>query len=89
MTQDPQQLAAVVAKEQMNWPSLAITAAIKEQWSNPGTPVYYVLDHEGVIRHTWVGDPGGEAIDAAVAALLLRVPGTQGSATSAPAKLPK
>jgi hypothetical protein len=26
-------------------------------------PTLYILDHQGVIRHKYVGSPGGEALD--------------------------
>jgi hypothetical protein len=53
-------------KEQMNWRSFATNDAINTQWNNPGTPMYYVIDHKGVIRHKWFGSPGERALDAAL-----------------------
>jgi len=35
-----------------------------------GFPTIYVLDHLGVIRHKWVGSPGAEKMDKAVADLV-------------------
>ena len=57
-------------KEQMNWRSFATSNAIKTQWHDPGTPMYYVIDHKGVIRHKWFGSPGDKAIDAALEKLI-------------------
>ncbi len=57
-------------KEQMNWRSFATNDAIKTQWNEPGTPLYYVIDPKGVIRHKWFGSPGEKAIDAALDKLL-------------------
>jgi hypothetical protein len=56
-------------KEKMNWRSFAHQAAINAKW-NPSTPVYYVLDPKGVIRHKWVGAPGEKAIDTALEKLI-------------------
>ncbi len=33
-------------------------------------PTLYVIDHAGVIRHKWVGNPGNEKIDAAIEELV-------------------
>jgi len=37
-------------------------------------PTLIVLDHNGIIRHKWVGFPGEEAFDTAVIALVMDVP---------------
>jgi len=71
---DPKKLKAIMEKEKMNWLSIASTDALKTQWNNPGTPAYYVIDHKGVIRHKWVGNPGTQAIDAALEKLIGEVP---------------
>ena len=74
MATDPKKVREVTAREKLNWRSIASTDAIKVQWNNPGTPVYYVIDHRGVIRHKWVGNPGGATIEAALDALIGEVP---------------
>jgi len=58
-----------MAREKMNWRSFAHQDAINDKW-NPGTPGYYVLDPQGVIRYKWVGAPGEKAIDAALETLI-------------------
>jgi hypothetical protein len=63
-----------VLKENLPWRSVARRDAINMQWNNPGTPSYYVIDHNGVIRHKWVGNPGAAAIDAALEKLIGEVP---------------
>ncbi|HEX6813860.1 MAG TPA: hypothetical protein VF384_19720 [Planctomycetota bacterium] len=63
-----------MAKENLTWRSVARRDAINAQWNNAGTPSYYVLDHDGVIRHKWVGNPGAAAIDAALEKLIGEVP---------------
>jgi peroxiredoxin len=57
-------------KEELPWRSFADKGAIAA-W-NAATPTYYVIDHQGLIRHKWVGRPGpGErAIDAALEPLI-------------------
>lgn len=71
---DAKKLKPVVEKEKLNWLSITSTDAIKSNWNNPGTPAYYVIDHKGVIRHKWVGNPGGTAMDAALDKLIGEVP---------------
>ena len=67
---DPAELKAVMAKEEMNWRSTTDQGAIAAKWNSPGTPVYYVLDPAGTIRHKWVGNPGEKALDAALDKLI-------------------
>jgi hypothetical protein len=58
-----------VDKEKLNWRSFADQqGAITPKWCPQGTPSYYIIDHQGVIRYKWMGRPGpGErAIDAAL-----------------------
>ena len=35
-----------------------------------GYPTIYVLDHTGVIRYKWIGNPGNEKVDKAIADLV-------------------
>jgi peroxiredoxin len=63
-------LKEVMAKEKLTWRTFADSdRAITARW-NAGSPAYYVIDREGVIRHKWVGGPGERAIDAALEKLL-------------------
>jgi len=65
-----EELKKVMDKENLNWRSFA-DAKIGEgyfgpicaTWNLTGTPTLYVLDHEGVIRHKWLGGPGEKVID--------------------------
>ena len=50
------------------------------QWNQPGTPMYYVIDHEGVMRHKWFGSPGEKAIDAALDKLMEEAEGARRTA---------
>jgi hypothetical protein len=56
-------------KDNLPWRSFADKGAISAKW-NAATPAYYVLDHKGIIRFKWVGNPGAKAIDAAVEKLI-------------------
>jgi hypothetical protein len=67
---DAKELKQVVDKEQLNWRSFATSDTIKAQWNDPGTPMYYVIDHTGAIRHKWYGNPGEKAIDSALEMLI-------------------
>ncbi len=65
-------------KENLPWrsfadPGPAARGAIASKWNLSATPTFYVIDHKGVIRHKWVGNPGAQTIDAALEELILRV----------------
>jgi hypothetical protein len=69
-----------MVKEKLTWRSFADPGAlgrgaITTRWNLPGTPTLYILDHKGVIRHKWVGNPGGAAIDAALEKLIREAEG--------------
>jgi hypothetical protein len=40
--------------------------AIVTRWNATITPTLYIIDHKGIIRHKWVGNPGEDVIDAAL-----------------------
>ena len=46
------------------------SGVIPSKWNVRGWPTLYVIDHNGVIRHKWVGSPGNEKLDEAIAALV-------------------
>jgi len=70
MESDPKKLKAAIERQKLNWRSFAHKESIADEWNNPGTPTYYVLDGKGVIRYKWVGNPGAKAMDAAIEKLL-------------------
>jgi len=74
IARDAAKLKAVVEKEKLNWRSAVSSDALNAQWNNPGTPSFYVIDHKGIIRHKWLGVPGEEAMDKALAKLIEEVP---------------
>jgi hypothetical protein len=72
------ELKKVMDKENLNWRSFADVrkteggyfGSICAKWNLVGTPTLYILDHQGVIRHKWLGGPGEQAIDAALEKLI-------------------
>jgi len=72
---EPKKLKEVMTKEKLNWRSFADNGAIFQKWSARGTPVYYVVDHQGVIRHKWLGYPGAKGIDTALEKLIKEAEG--------------
>ena len=72
---EPKKLKAVMVKEKLNWRSFADHRVISLKWSARGTPTYYIIDHQGVIRHKWVGYPGAKAINEGLEKLIKKVEG--------------
>ena len=73
---DAKKLKPVMDKEKLNWRSFADGRAISEKW-NAATPGYYVIDPKGMIRYKWVGNPGENAIDAALEKLIQAAEGSK------------
>jgi peroxiredoxin len=68
-----EELKQVIEKEKMTWRSWfdgSTQGPIAGQWGVNGWPTLYVIDHKGVIRHKWVGSPGGETLDQAIEKLV-------------------
>ena len=68
-------LKQVMDKANLNWRSFADPGdaglgPIATRWNLSATPTLYVIDHEGIIRHKWLGAPGEKAIDAALDELI-------------------
>ncbi len=80
---DSQKLKSIMDKEKLPWRSFADkadgakggTGKIYADWSLEGTPTLFILDHNGVIRHKWVGSPGEKVIDAALEKLIKEAEG--------------
>jgi peroxiredoxin len=73
-------LKDVVKKENLTWRSFADSGdasqgPIAVRWNLTNTPTLYVLDHRGVIRRKWLGAPGEQAIDAALAEVMKEIEG--------------
>ena len=67
---DTKKLKEIMDREKLNWRSMGGSRTITKEWNNPGTPMYYVIDHQGVIRYKWFGYPGEKAIDKALEKLI-------------------
>jgi hypothetical protein len=65
---EPKKLKEIMKKEKITWRSIG-SQAVTSRW-NAGTPTYYVIDPNGVIRYKWVGSPGEKAIDTALERLI-------------------
>jgi hypothetical protein len=72
---DPGKLKEVIEREKLTWRSFDDPGSIARTWNISGTPTFYLIDAEGVIRHKWVGSPGEEALDAAVETLVREAEG--------------
>jgi hypothetical protein len=74
---EAKQLKEVMEWEKLNWRSFVAQETILARWNNPGTPMYYVIDHRGVIRYKWSGYPGEKAIDTALEKMINEAEGEQ------------
>ena len=76
---NPSALKKVVEKENLTWrsfsdpPTSEGRGAIAKKWNLSGTPTIYLIDHEGVIRHKWLGGARAKVIDKAVEELIQEV----------------
>ena len=69
------QLKEVMEKEKITWRSFvdggdAGAGPIATKWNLSATPTFYVIDHQGVIRHKWAGPPGAKVMDEALDKLI-------------------
>jgi hypothetical protein len=64
-----------VKEKSLSWRSFwcgpkGTSGPIPTQWNVRGWPTLYVIDHNGVIRHKWVGSPVNDKLDEAIDALV-------------------
>jgi hypothetical protein len=74
------QLKPIMEKDRITWRSFADAGPagagpIASKWNISATPTFFVIDHEGVIRHKWVGPPGEKVLDAALDRLIDKAQG--------------
>jgi hypothetical protein len=65
---DREQLKEVLKKENITWRSFwngkdGTMGPISTKWNVSGWPTLFVIDHKGIIRQKWLGDPGEKVID--------------------------
>ena len=63
-------------KFNITWRTFDDDGTINRQWNSYPTPAFFIIDHQGIIRHKWVGKPSENAIDAALEKLINNVPET-------------
>ena len=52
--------------------------AISRNWQVTGYPALFLIDHKGVIRQKWRGNPGDQVLDAAIEKLVREAEGEKG-----------
>jgi peroxiredoxin len=72
-------LKKTIEKEKMTWRSFfdggSTGGPIATKWNVSGWPTLYVIDHDGIIRHKWVGSPGDTVMDESIDKLIEKVDG--------------
>jgi hypothetical protein len=72
-------LKGTIEKEKMTWRSFwdggNTGGPIATKWNVRGWPTLYVIDHNGIIRHKWVGSPGDEVMDKSLDKLVEKAEG--------------
>jgi peroxiredoxin len=66
-------LQKFLEKEEMPWThwwDKGPASAVLKKYRVKAFPTMYVIDHTGVIRHKWVGNPGNDNIDAVIEELV-------------------
>lgn len=69
----PEELKKVKDEHKLNWRSFADDGTIAKQWNSPATPSFYIIDHDGFIRHKWIGHPGEKTMETALEKMLQQV----------------
>jgi peroxiredoxin len=71
---DRDMLKTTLANEKITWRSFwnggGTTGAISRDWGIKGWPTFFLIDHKGVIRNTWIGMPAAKTVDDTVEALV-------------------
>jgi len=72
--QSKDELKKVIEDEKMTWRSWfdgpGTQGPIATKWNVSGWPTLYVVDHKGVIRHKWLGNPGEKVLDESIEKLV-------------------
>jgi hypothetical protein len=72
---DKAKLKELNEKEEITWRSFwcgedGTSGEIPSAWRVQGWPTLYLIDHKGVIRHKFVGNPGDKKLDELIAELV-------------------
>ncbi len=71
---EPDALAKALAKTPIPWRSFRDERPggnfISGEWKVAGWPTLYLIDHQGIIRHKWVGAPGDEILEREIGRLV-------------------
>jgi hypothetical protein len=72
---DAKKLKQDLTTNQVNWRSFknqrpGTSASVASSWQVRGYPTLFLIDHNGVIREKWIGNPGGTVIDQKVEELV-------------------
>jgi len=75
---DKEKLKEQNEKQQITWRSFwngpeGTGGPISKQWNVSGWPTLYIIDDKGVIRHKYVGSPGGEVLDKNIDELIEKI----------------
>ena len=72
-----QQAQSVKRSQQLTWRSFfdgpGFGNDIVQQYQAPGLPTIFLLDHNGIIRHRFIGVPRDEVLDRAIDELVSNV----------------
>jgi len=68
---DSARVKAAVEKHKISWRSFRSgNIGLATEWNVRSWPTVYLIDHRGIIRGKWKGDPGAKAVDPAVEKLV-------------------
>lgn len=67
-------LKQAMHEEQITWRSFwnggSTSGPISSAWKIQGWPTLYIIDHKGVIRHSFLGAPSPQVLDSAIEKLV-------------------
>jgi AhpC/TSA family len=77
---DLKELKKTLEEEQITWRSFwngeqGTGGPISTEWNVRGWPTLFIIDHKGVIRHKYLGNPGNDKLDAAIDKLVAEAEG--------------
>ncbi len=79
---DPEALKKMNEDQDITWRSFANShdsydSAISQRWNVNGWPTLYLIDANGKIRNRWLGNPGDQVLDEAIAGLIEEAKGSE------------